>query len=147
MWSTSVCAPFAAAAAGDGDGASARRAIAARRVTAASASAATNRLGPHRAEEDQGRRDCCGQHRGGCVGRVRPDERGRRQANRSKMGENMIVHEETMCCGYKKCPTVKIFDDGSVVLTDDDAETGSVGTIKLRPEVVARLKELLIASR
>ena len=54
-----------------------------------------------------------------------------------------IVHEETMCCGYKKCPVVRLHDDGSVELSDDDAETESVGTIKLRPEVVARLVELL----
>ena len=53
------------------------------------------------------------------------------------------IHEETMCCGYKKCPSVKVFDDGSVELTDDDVEAGSIGTIKLRPETAARLVELL----
>jgi hypothetical protein len=53
------------------------------------------------------------------------------------------IHEETMCCGYRRCPTVKIFDDGSVELTDDDAEAGSVGTIKLRPESAKRLAELI----
>jgi hypothetical protein len=53
------------------------------------------------------------------------------------------IHRETMCCGYKKCPEVVIFDDGSVLLSDDDAELGSVGTIKLRPEVAARLVEIL----
>lgn len=53
------------------------------------------------------------------------------------------VHQETMCCGFKRCPTVKVFDDGSIELSDDDTETGSVGTIKLRPEAVARLTELL----
>jgi len=52
------------------------------------------------------------------------------------------VHEEEMCCGYRKCPTVKIFEDGSVELTDDDPEIGSVGTIKLRPEVADRLVAL-----
>ena len=52
------------------------------------------------------------------------------------------VHEEEMCCGYRRCPTVKLFDDGSVELTDNDPEIGSVGTIKMRPEVVARLVEL-----
>lgn len=56
---------------------------------------------------------------------------------------NKIVHEETMCCGYKRCPVVRVFEDGSVELTDDDAEIGSVGTIKLRPEAAARLLELL----
>ena len=54
------------------------------------------------------------------------------------------IHEEVMMCGYKNCcPTVRLFDDGSVELTDDDAEGGSVGTIKLRPEVAARLAEIL----
>jgi len=56
------------------------------------------------------------------------------------------IHRETFCCGYKKCPTVTVFDDGSIELSDDDSETGSVGTIKIRPEAVARLAELL-ASR
>lgn len=54
-----------------------------------------------------------------------------------------VIHEETMCCGYKKCPTVRVHDDGSIELTDDDTENGSVGTIKLRPEAAARLRELL----
>ena len=55
-----------------------------------------------------------------------------------------IVHEEMLMCGYKKCcPVVHIHEDGSVELTDDDMEAGSVGTIKLRPEAAARLKELL----
>ena len=54
-----------------------------------------------------------------------------------------VVHEEQMCCGYKKCPNVRVFEDGSVELTDDDTEIGSIGTIKLRPEAAARLLELL----
>jgi hypothetical protein len=53
------------------------------------------------------------------------------------------VHEEEMCCGHKKCPTVTVFDDGSAELSDNDTEAGSVGTIKLRPEVAARLVEIL----
>lgn len=54
------------------------------------------------------------------------------------------IRKEILMCGYKKCcPTVTLFDDGSAELTDDDAETGSVGTIKLRPESAARLVELL----
>ncbi len=56
-----------------------------------------------------------------------------------------IVHEEKICCGYKRCPLIRIHDDGSIELTDDDTEAGSVGTIKLRPEAAARLKELLTA--
>lgn len=47
-----------------------------------------------------------------------------------------------MCCGRKRCPTVKVFDDGSMEISDDDSEIGSVGTIKLRLEVVERLAEL-----
>jgi hypothetical protein len=54
------------------------------------------------------------------------------------------LFEETLQCGYKKCcPTVAVFDDGSIELSDDDTETGSVGTIKIRPEAVARLDEIL----
>lgn len=53
------------------------------------------------------------------------------------------IHRETLCCGFKKCVSVKVFDDGSIELSDDDAETGSVGTIKIRPEAAARLLELL----
>lgn len=58
-----------------------------------------------------------------------------------------VVHEETMCCGYKKCPTVKKFEDGSAEIVDNDPENGSVGTIKLTPEQAARLGEVLTASR
>ncbi len=53
-----------------------------------------------------------------------------------------LIHEETLCCGFKRCVVVKMFDDGSIELSDDDAEAGSVGTIKLRPEALDRLVEL-----
>jgi hypothetical protein len=54
------------------------------------------------------------------------------------------LHSEVLsCCGYKKCVKVVTFDDGSVVLTDDDVAGGSVGTIKLRPEAAKRLAQLL----
>ena len=36
----------------------------------------------------------------------------------------------------------QFFADGSVELTDDDPEIGSVGTIKMRPEVAARFVAL-----
>lgn len=53
------------------------------------------------------------------------------------------VHEEMLPCSYKKCcPTVVVFEDGSAEISDDDSETGSVGTIKLRPEAVRRLHQL-----
>ncbi len=58
-----------------------------------------------------------------------------------------VIHQETMCCGYKKCPTVTVFEDGSMEITDNDAELGSVGTIKLRPEQVERLAELANKNR
>jgi hypothetical protein len=54
-----------------------------------------------------------------------------------------LVHQETFCCGFRKCVIAKIFDDGSVTLSDDDVEAGSVGTIKIRPEAADRLLELL----
>jgi hypothetical protein len=58
------------------------------------------------------------------------------------------VHEEILSCGYGKCcPTVKLFDDGSVELTDADVEAGSVGTIKLRPEAAERIARLLTTQR
>jgi hypothetical protein len=54
-----------------------------------------------------------------------------------------LVHEETMCCGYRKCPRIRVFADGSIELSDDDPAIGSIGTVKLRPEVVDRVVELL----
>ena len=54
-----------------------------------------------------------------------------------------ITHEETMCCSFKRCPKVKLLDDGSMEISDDDVEAGSVGTIKIRPEAVNRLAELV----
>jgi len=54
-----------------------------------------------------------------------------------------LIHEETMCCGYKRCPKIRIFEDGSVEISDDDPQEGSVGTIKLKPRTADRLVELL----
>jgi hypothetical protein len=54
-----------------------------------------------------------------------------------------LIHQEKMCCGMKRCPVVHMFDDGSLELSDDDAELGSVGVIKIRPEVADRPLELL----
>lgn len=53
-----------------------------------------------------------------------------------------LIHQETMCCNRKNCPTVKLFDDGSAELSDNDTEAGSVGTIKLTPDQFERLVEL-----
>lgn len=52
------------------------------------------------------------------------------------------IHEEVLCCGKKRCPTVKRFEDGSMELSDNDSENGSVGVIKLSAEQVARLVEI-----
>ena len=62
--------------------------------------------------------------------------------------ERTKVHEEILMCSYKRCcPTVTIFDDGSIEIKDDDAELGSVGVIKIRPESAERLLELLSAHK
>lgn len=62
--------------------------------------------------------------------------------------ERRKVYEETLQCGLKRCcPKIEIFDDGSLELSDDDAELGSVGTIKIRPEAADRLLELLSARK
>lgn len=53
-----------------------------------------------------------------------------------------LIHEELLCCNRKRCPTVKQFDDGSMEISDDDTEKGSVGTVRLDPEQVARIVEL-----
>lgn len=58
-----------------------------------------------------------------------------------------VIHQETMCCGNKRCPTLKVFEDGSAEISDDDVDLGSVGTVKLRPEVVSRLVEVLSESK
>lgn len=58
--------------------------------------------------------------------------------------ERRKVFEETLQCGLKRCcPKVEIFNDGSIELSDDDTEVGSVGTIKILPEAADRLLELL----
>lgn len=54
------------------------------------------------------------------------------------------VHNETLaCCGGRKCVFARIFEDGSVELSDNDPEAGSVGILKMKPESAARLVELL----
>jgi hypothetical protein len=54
-----------------------------------------------------------------------------------------VLQETLWCCGYKKCPTITLFEDGSIELSDDDVQTGSTGTVRLRPEQADRLAELL----
>jgi hypothetical protein len=62
--------------------------------------------------------------------------------------ERRKVYDEVLACGFRRCCVkVEIFDDGSLELSDDDVETGSVGTLKLRPEAAVRLLELLSEHR
>lgn len=58
-----------------------------------------------------------------------------------------LIGQEVLCCNRRKCPTYKEFDDGSVELTDDDAEIGSVGTIKLAPDQADLLLKKLLARK
>lgn len=54
-----------------------------------------------------------------------------------------VIHQETMCCGYKKCPVIQIFEDGSLKVSDDDADSDSVGTVRFRPEAASRFLQML----
>lgn len=58
-----------------------------------------------------------------------------------------LIHQETMCCGRKRCPVVKMFDDGSMRISDDDTEKNSIGDIKLEPDQVARIVELVTQNK
>ena len=54
------------------------------------------------------------------------------------------VFEETMCCGYKRCPTLRVFEAGDVEIVDDDLEAGSIGVIKLnRAQAFELVRNLL----
>ena len=53
------------------------------------------------------------------------------------------LHVETVCCGYKRCPTVETFDDGSARVSDVD-DQGAKLTIELTPEQRARVAEILL---
>jgi hypothetical protein len=48
-----------------------------------------------------------------------------------------VVAEENFCCGYKRCPVVKIYEDGSALMEDDG------NRIEFTPEQLMRLRELL----
>ena len=54
-----------------------------------------------------------------------------------------LIHEEILCGYGRCCPTIQLFDDGSVELSDNDIENGSLGTIKIDAEAAKRLLELL----
>ena len=53
-----------------------------------------------------------------------------------------VIHQETICCGYKRCPEVLVFDDGSATLTDVGTD-GRAHTITLQRNQRTRLAELL----
>jgi len=48
-----------------------------------------------------------------------------------------VVSEETMCCGFKRCPTVKVYDDGSIDIDDEGQH------VEFNPEQATLLKALL----
>lgn len=58
-----------------------------------------------------------------------------------------LLDQEVLCCNRKRCPTLKRFDDGSIELSDDDAELGSVGTIKMQADQVDLLLAKLLARK
>jgi len=49
-----------------------------------------------------------------------------------------VVTEETVCCGHKRCPTVRVFADGGAELLEDDGSR-----IVLDAAQAARVAELL----
>ena len=53
------------------------------------------------------------------------------------------LHVETVCCGYKRCPTVETFDDGTASVRDVDAQ-GRELVIELTVEQRARVAEILL---
>jgi hypothetical protein len=48
-----------------------------------------------------------------------------------------LVTEETICCGYKRCPVVREYDDGSIVIEDEGR------AIEFNPDQAARLRAKL----
>lgn len=53
-----------------------------------------------------------------------------------------VVHEETICCNSKRCPVLRVFEDGSIEVRDDDVQGESVGVVKFNRE-----QSLLLAAR
>lgn len=51
------------------------------------------------------------------------------------------TYSETICCGYKRCPTVSMFEDGSLSISDQIA--GAFVRIEFSPAQATRLRELL----
>ncbi len=50
-----------------------------------------------------------------------------------------VVAEENFCCGFKRCPVVRVYEDGSVDMTDDGQR------IEYTPDQAQRLLCLLQA--
>ena len=48
-----------------------------------------------------------------------------------------VIAEQSFCCGYKKCPVVRVYEDGSVDTTDGDQR------IEYTPEQAKSLMALL----
>ena len=72
-----------------------------------------------------------------------PQEEAPQEGQEAEVAMSRKDPRRMLPCNFKRCcPRVEVFDDGSAVLTDDDADAGSVGTIKLRPEQVARLADV-----
>jgi hypothetical protein len=48
-----------------------------------------------------------------------------------------VVAEENFCCGFKRCPVIRVYEDGSVDTTDGDQR------IEYTPEQAKRLLVML----
>jgi len=48
-----------------------------------------------------------------------------------------VVDEIEMCCGWKRCPRVRVYEDGSVDMTDDDQR------IEFNPDQARGLLDML----
>ena len=51
------------------------------------------------------------------------------------------TYAETICCGHRRCPTVAMFEDGSLSISDEIA--GALVRIEFSVEQAKRLRELL----
>ena len=49
-----------------------------------------------------------------------------------------VVAEQNFCCGFKRCPVVSVFEDGSALIIDGDQR------IEFTPEQLTGLRALLV---
>ncbi len=61
--------------------------------------------------------------------------------DQTKTGRS-IVHQETICCGFKRCPTVTEWSDGSIDIDDNDGG-GRTQHVAFNPDQAAALRTLL----